>query len=196
MMILLQLLARLVAFLLLLALALAGLAVAVFSIQDTHTGLSIEGLAHDARLPQLRDTVGDFLASVERGGPVAVVAALCGLGAIVLGLLLVLGVVGSRRERLIVLDDGAQAGRTAAKRRPLAQVATALSEQVRGVTSVRARAHAGRRRSTVGVRIDRAATADAQQIGADVRQALSSLTDVGVRARVETRRGGPRSRVA
>lgn len=195
-MILLRLLARLIAFLLLVLLAVAGLAVAVFSIEGTRRGLSIEGLAHDAHLSHLRDSIGRFLARVEADGPIAVVAGLCGLGAMLLGLLLLTGGFGSRRERLIELDDDGRDGRTAARRRPLAQVACTLVEQVRGVTAVDARARAGRRHGTVRVKVSHAAGVDQEMLHAEVQDALATLTAAGLRTRVQERRGAPGARVS
>ena len=80
----------------------------------------------------------DLCLVVEASGPIALVAALSGLGAVLLGLLLMAGVLVSRRERLVTLAEG-QRGSLAARRRPLAQAATALVEQVRGVTEARVR---------------------------------------------------------
>ncbi len=195
-MIVLRPLARLLTFVLLLAVALAGLAVAVFSVESTRRGLSIPGLAHDARLPELRDHVGRVLARVEADGPIAAVAGLCGLGAIAVGLLLLLGTVGSRRERLIELDDEGEDGRTAARRRPLAQVAVTLAEQVRDVTAAEARARSGRRRGTVRVSVAHGAGVDRDHLHAEVEDALSSFAAVGLQTRVQERRGARGERVS
>ncbi len=131
-----RLLARVVGFLLLVALAAAGILLAVFCIGTGTHGLSLGGLARLLSLGSVRDAVGDWLARMQASGSVAVIAGLCGLGAIALGLLLIAGVLVPRRERLVELSADEQ-GRLAARRRPLAQVATALVEQVRGVTEAR-----------------------------------------------------------
>jgi len=92
---LLRALARLVTFLLLLALAIVGLAVAV---------LGLSWLAELVGLPTLEKEAGRLLGAVEADGSVAVVSALSGLGAMVLGVLLLIGALTPRRERLVVLD--------------------------------------------------------------------------------------------
>ncbi|MBA2255730.1 MAG: hypothetical protein H0W05_00810, partial [Thermoleophilaceae bacterium] len=100
-MLLLQGLARLVTLLLLSALALAGLALAVFSIGSGEATVSLPGLAELIGLHVLRDRVGELLAMVEDGGSVEAVPALAGVGAVALGCLLLVGAFGSRRERLV-----------------------------------------------------------------------------------------------
>lgn len=195
-MILLRLIARMIAFLLLAVLALAGLTAAVFSIATTRHGLSITGLAHDAHLSQLRVTVGRFLARMETDGAIAVIAALSGTGAMLLGGLLVLGALGSRRERLIELDDDGKDGRTTARRRPLAQVASALAEQVRGVTDVDASARSGRRHGSVRVKVAHAAHVDPARLHDEVESALATLTAAGLRTKVQERRGERGARVS
>ena len=127
-----RVLVRLVAFLLLVLLAVAGLAVAVFSIDTGTTGPSLGRLAELLHLASLRDTVGAWLDQLEASGSVAVVGGLCGLGAVLVGLVLLAGLLVPRRERLITMPS-AVSGDLAARRRPLAQVAQTLAEQARGV---------------------------------------------------------------
>ncbi len=130
-MILLRALARLITFVLLLALAVTGLVVAIFSIRGEDRPLSIPALAENLRLHDLRETVGDFLDQLEAPGDIALLSALCGLGALLLGLMLLAGALSSRKERLMVLER--EGGTTlAARRRPLGQVAAALVEQANG----------------------------------------------------------------
>lgn len=124
--------ARLLTFVLLVALALAGLAVAVFCIEGGHRGLSLPALARRGHLSQLSHKVGRFLHVLEASGPVAKLSALGGLAAVILGVLLLVGVLRPRRERLALLEEGEQ-GTLAARRRALAQVATGLVEQARGI---------------------------------------------------------------
>ncbi len=114
-------LARLVGFLLLVALAVAGLAAAVFCIGDRHERPSLGGLARLVHAAALRDSLGgwfDQLAGVglgrRRGGagrPRRDVARAC---------------AGGRRARAAARapgrSHGAGAGTLAARRRPLAQV--------------------------------------------------------------------------
>ncbi|MDQ6750153.1 MAG: hypothetical protein M3Z33_05290 [Actinomycetota bacterium] len=191
-MLLLRAVSRLITFLLLTALALVGLVVAVFCIEGGGKGLSLPALARLAHLAQLRREVGRFLEVLESSGPVAKLSALGGLGAVALGLLVLLGVLRSRRDRLALLETGEQ-GTLAARRRPLAQVASALVEQVRGMTETRARVRP-RRRGRGGrllVRLDgpRGAASD-DTAKARAASALAPLTEpFGLRARVRVRHG-------
>lgn len=191
-MLLLRVAARLIGFLLFAALALAGLAVAVFCLEGGRDGLSLPALAHHAHLAQLRDEIGRFLSALELGGPVAKVSALGGLGAVALGVLLLVGVLRSRRDRLALLEAGEQ-GTLAARRRPLAAVASALVEQVRGMAETRARIRP-RRRGRGGrlvVRIDRPRGTASDEIAKQrATSALMPLTEpFGLRPRVRVRRG-------
>lgn len=141
-------LARLIALILTATLAIAGLAVAVFSIQGDSSTLSLPNLASLARLDDLHASVGEFLADLQADGPIAKVAALAGAGVVLLGLLLLFGVFARRRERLIVIrSDGG--GTLAARPRAVGQAAVALGEQPRDVLHAKART-AARRRGTGG----------------------------------------------
>lgn len=191
-MLLLRALTRLITFFLLAALALAGLAVAVFCIEGGSDGLSLPALARHAQLPQLRQEVGGFLDALESSGPVAKLSALGGLAAMALGLLLLVGVLRSRRDRLALLDSGEQ-GTLAARRRPLAQIASALVEQARGMAQTRARVRPRRRRrgGRLRIRIDqpRGAATD-ETIKERATSALAPLTEpFGLRPRVRVRSG-------
>lgn len=104
-MILLRPLARLVGFVLLVALAVVGAAVALFSIQGGSTGLSMPALADLVALPQLGEETDRFRAELEASGPAAVLSALSGLGAILLGILLIVGALTPIRDRLFTVDD-------------------------------------------------------------------------------------------
>ena len=125
--------ARLLAFLLLVALAVVGLAAAVFCIGKGTDTLSLHNLADIVALPQARDQVASFLATLEAPGSTAVLSALGGLAAMAVGLVLLIGVLVPRRERLVSLTRTPD-GTIAARRRPLGQIAEALVEQGRGVT--------------------------------------------------------------
>jgi hypothetical protein len=147
-------LARLLAALLAGALAVAGLAVALFSIQGGSATLSLPALAGRLHLGDLQVAVGMWLGDLQADGPVALVAALAGAGAVALGVLLLFGVLARRRERLLVMrsDDG---GTIAARPRAVGQAAVALGEQSRDVlrakdrTSARRRGVGGRLRLTI-----------------------------------------------
>ena len=184
---------RLVTFLLLVALALAGLVLAIFCIGTGTSGPSLGGLADLLQLSSLRDTVGDWLDRLEEPGAVEVVSALSGLAAILLGLLLLAGLLVPRRERLVTLTTG-EHGTVAARRRPLAQAATTLVEEVRGVTEARVRVRPHRRSGgRLAVRASRTRPADPGSVRDAVREKLHALTDpFKLKARVEVPRRGAR----
>jgi hypothetical protein len=188
-------LARLIALLLTTALAVAGLAVAVFSIGGGSSTLSLPGLVRLARLDDLHARAGMALGGLEADGPIATVAALAGGGAVLLGLLLLVGVLARRRERLIVLrSDGA--GTVAARPRAVGQAAAALGEQSRGVLHARAGASARRRGPGGRLRLTvyhARSTGRAAATGA-TRARVQALAEsfslrVRVRARVPRRHG-------
>jgi hypothetical protein len=187
-------LVRLVGFVALVALAAGGLALAVFSIETGTSGPSLGRLAKLLHLGSLRATVGQWLGQLETHGSVAILAGACGIGAILLGLLLLAGVLVPRRERLVTLSRG-EPGTVAARRRPLAQVATALVERERGVTEARVRVRPMRRRTggRLSVRASRARRADPRQVQTAVREALRGITEpFKLKARVDVRRQGAR----
>jgi len=191
-------LARLVAVLLPATLAVGGLAVALFSIQGDSATLSLPHLAGLLSLGDLQVAVGMWLGDLQAGGPIAWVAALAGVGAIALGLLLAFGVLGRRRARLIVMrrDEG---GTIAARPRAVGQAAVALGEQSRDVlratdrTTVRRRGAGGRLRLT----IYHARSADGAGTTAAGRARIQALADTfslraDVRGRVPRRGAGVR----
>ncbi len=186
-------LVRVVSFVLLVILAVAGLALAIFCISSGTRGLSLGRLAHLVDLSSFRDTVGSWLGQLQASGPVAAVAAVCGLGAMLLGLLLLAGILVPRRERLVTLASG-EHGTLAARRRPLAQAATTLVEQVRGVTEARVRVRPRRRSGgRLSVRASRVRRADPGETRDAVREQLRGLTDpFELTARVDVPRRGAR----
>lgn len=186
-------LVRLVSFVLLVILAVAGIVLAVFCIGTGTSGPSLGGLASLLSAASVRDTVGGWLGQLEASGPVAAIAALCGLGAIALGLVLLAGLLVPRRERLVTLATDSQ-GTLAARCRPLAQAAQALVEQVRGVTEAKVRVRA--RRTSGGrlsVRAAQPRPADARQVRSIILDQLRGLTDpFKLKARVDVARRGAR----
>lgn len=188
-----RLITRLVTFLLLVILAVAGIVVAVFCIGTGDAILSLSGLASLLDLGTARNAVDNWLGQLESPGSIAVIAALSGLGAMLLGLLLLVGILVPRRERLVKLTSDAH-GTVAARRRPLAQAATALTEQVRGVTEARVRVKPRRRRGgRLSVRASRTRSAEAQQLETAVRDQLTNLTGpLKLKTRVDVPRRGAR----
>jgi hypothetical protein len=186
-------LVRLVSLVLLVVLAVAGLALAVFCIGTGTTGPSLGGLATLLDLASLRDTVGAWLDQLESDGSVAAIAGLCGLAAILLGMVLLVGVLVPRRERLVTLSSSDR-GVLAARRRPLSRAATALVEQVRGVTEARVRVRPRRRAGgRLIVRASRTPGADPRELQGAVREQLRALSDsFGLKPRISVPRRGAR----
>ncbi len=187
MIVLLRAVARLVAFVLLLVLCLAGLGAVIIAV----TG-GDPVVAGFARLPELRDAVGSFLERLETGGGGG--AALLGGAVVAVAALLLL--VGVLRKPLPseILFEKAGGGHLAARRRPLAQAAAVLARQVRGVTDAKVRIKPKRRGT--GGRIDVVAvhplSADPGQVRENVAKALEALTgdSKGVRVRPRPERAG------
>lgn len=193
MLLLAKLVVRLVTFLLLLALSLAGLALAIFQIDTGASGVSLPHLARLIHLPQFRQTVAHWLGQLEAHGPTPSIALACGVGAVLLGLLLLAGILIPRRERLVTLASDAT-GTLAARRRVLAQVATALIEQVGTVADARVRVR-GRRTSggRMKVRATRLRMSDPGDVQAAVRDQLANLTGpFNLSARIDVPRRSPR----
>ena len=195
-MILLRALVKLLSFVLLLALALLGAAVALFSIQGGDSGLSIPALAQIVQLPELRETLDGFLGAVERPGRVASMTVLAAVGAALLGALLLVAILVPRRERMVTLDSS-ERGTLTARRRPLGQLATSLAERAEGVTQARVRVRP--RRTSGGrlrVRADRTRATQPESVKQSIAQALEPLTGpFNLRTRTSSRVGDSGSRV-
>lgn len=195
MIVVLRALTAVVAVLLPAALAIAGLAVAVFSISATGD-LSLPGLAELIGLPAFEQTLGAWLTMLERPGPVAAIAALAGAGAVLVGLLLLAGVFLRRRERLVTLQRGEE-GSVRARRRALGDAAARLVEQAEAVTRARGRARPRRPRGgTLSVSAQRTRTGEPADVRRAAEEALTPLTGpLPLRARVRTRQGQRGARV-
>lgn len=182
-------LVRLVAFVLLVVLALLGLAVAAAALDPS-------GVTGALGLPDLRDSVGGWFTDLEADGPTALASALAGGGAILLGLLLLVGVLVPRRERLVRLER-TEHGTLSARRRALGALATQLTEQARGVTGARARVRPRRRGGgRLRVRADRPGTTSPQEAESAIAAQLETLTGpFALKAAVQTRRGERGARV-
>jgi hypothetical protein len=183
-------LGRLLTLLLLVVLSLAGLAVAVFSIGSDHNTISLPALADYLQLPELRDTVGDWLNALETSGPVAWWSVLGGAIAVLIGLVLLIGHLLPQRERLVTLEENPD-GRVAARRRPLAQAAASLTEQQRGVLDVTSRVRTHRfRAGRLSVRATRAGSSSATDVEQRAGTAIAPLAgDFCLRTRVSSKIG-------
>jgi hypothetical protein len=190
----LRLLARLLGFVLLVALALLGLAVAVFSIQGDAATLSLPRLAEYLELPQLRAHAGRWLDQLEEPGPVALASLGGGAAAIAAGVLLLAGTIVPPRERLLVVEEE-DVGRLAARRRAVTQAASAIAERVRGVTEAKVRVRPRRRGrgGRLGVVAVHPRTVPGSEVEERVREALVPLSvGFSLRVRVRARRGKAR----
>ncbi len=189
-------LSRLLGILLLLGLAVGGLAAAVFCISGGSSGLSIPALAKLVHLGQLKSEVGKLLTAVESSGSVAVLSLLGGLLSMLLGLLLLLGVLAPRRERLVIVERGKE-GTIAARRRPLRQLAGWLVESGRGVTGSKVRVRSSRRgRGRLTVTAYRPRAASDADVERAVRESVSPLASgFGLRERVRVAVGEKGDRV-
>lgn len=188
-MILARTLVRIVTLVLLSALALVGLAVAAAAVDPS----GVTGLLG---LPGLSRSLGGWFSDLEADGPVALAGALAGGGAILLGLVLLLGLLVPTRERLARLDTTAH-GTLNARRRPLGQLASHLTEQARGVTDARAKVTPGRHSGgRLRVRADRPRNVSAQQAETSIASGLEPLTGpFKLKAAIQTRAGDRGRRV-
>src|ERR1700729_2345914 len=133
---LLRVMARLVGSLLMVVLALFGLGVAAYCF-DGFIGLGAARPDRLLGLPAAQRDVGHFLAQLAAPGNTAGLAVICGIGAILLGLLLLRALPGSSKERLVVLDTDADGATLAARGRALQSMAKVLAEQAPGITNVK-----------------------------------------------------------
>ncbi len=191
-MILLRAISRVVTLLWLIVLGAAGVGLAMYCLDSAlHFGSASPDRL--LGLPALRRHIGGYLDGLAAPGSVALLALVCGIVAMGLGLLLVLGLVGRTRERLAVLErDGT--GMTAARKRTLGRAAQALAARAPNVTDVgrprlrlRRRKGAGGRLTVVAVR---APDGDQREVCSGVQEALAPLAEpFSLRTRVRVRSG-------
>ncbi len=197
-MLLLRGLSRLIGTLWMLAVALLGLGVALYCLD----GFISLGSGRPDRLLHLsaaRRHVGRFLDQIAAPGPTAGLALLCGLGAVLIGLLLLAGVLRSRKERLVVLERDADNGSLAARPRTLGAMCRALAEQASGATSVtRPRFKLSRRgtRGRLKVSASRARSSDPREVEQAIKDRLRPVSDpFDLKPRVRVRLGARGDRV-
>lgn len=133
---LLKALSRLLEMLLMAAIALLGIGVGLYCL----SGLISLGSARPDRLlhlPRVRHAVGHFLVQINSPGPVAVLALICGIGAVVIGLLLLIGMFGTRRERLLTVEHDAERGDLLARPRTISGMVRDVALRTPGVTSAK-----------------------------------------------------------
>ena len=135
-MLLLKALSRLVEMLLMAVIALIAIGVGLYCLN----GLISLGSARPDRLlhlPTVRRHVGHFLHQLTYPGSLAVLALVCGVVAVIIGLLLLVGLLGSRRERLLVLEHDSDQGDLAARTRTVSQMIRAETLHAPGVTGAK-----------------------------------------------------------
>jgi hypothetical protein len=191
-------LARVVGVIWMVALALFGLGVAMYCV-DALVSLGTIRPDRLLHLPSVREHVGRFLNQVAAPGVTAGLALLCGLGAVLLGFLLLLGVLGRRRQRLAILESDHATGTVAARRRPLSDMVRALAESADGVTSMKRPKVSLSRRGTGGtlqINTTRTRTTDPRGLTAAVQTAVEPISEpFALRPRVRVRLGDSGSRV-
>lgn len=189
--------ARLIGVIWMLALALLGLAVAMYCF-DAVVSLGSARPDRLLKLPDVRRHVGRFLDQVSAPGSTAGLALLCGVGAMLLGILLIVGVLGRRKQRLAILEHEHREGAVAARPKPLRDMTLALAEQARGATSVKRPKLSLSRRGTRGrlrVNATRNRTGDPQQVKNAVVEAIAPIADpFHLKPRVQIRLGGSGNR--
>ncbi|HET9125236.1 MAG TPA: hypothetical protein VFN65_10165 [Solirubrobacteraceae bacterium] len=190
-------LSRLVELLVVAAIALVGLGVGLYclSLLVSLGGASPDRLLH---LPVVRARVGHFLSQLAAPGPVAILALLGGIVAILLGLGLLIGMLGSRRERLLVVQDGTNAtGGLYARQRVVSRMVRAETELTPGVTGVRrpkVRLARSGRHGRVRVLAARGADPDAATVDAAVHARLDPILEpLGLRGDIRVRLEEPRA---
>jgi hypothetical protein len=192
---LLRFLARLLAVVLLAVIAVGGIVVAVFCLRGDEATLSLSHLCHLLSLDDFAATLGGWLETLEADGPVAALAALCGAGAVLIGLGLIVGALVPRRERLLIISRE-ERGTIAARRRAVGSALGSLAERPRDVLRARARVKPSRGGSGGQARL-RLVTAthaderpDAEAARADLDRFADSMSLRLARRVSHPRRGG------
>ncbi len=183
-------LTRIVGILSMVVLALLGLGVTLYCLD----GFISLGSARPDRLldlPSVRRYVGHFLDQITGQGPTAALALLCGLAAMLLGLLLLTGTLRSSKQRLAVLEQDPENGVLAARPRTLSEIARAVAEQAPGATRVKRPKVALSRHGPGGkLKVDafRTRTSDGGEVERAVTQQLEPITTpFSLRPRVRVR---------
>ena len=197
MMLLLKAFARLVELLLMAALALIGLGVGLycFSLLISLGSARPDRLLH---LPVVRARVGHFLAQLAAPGPTAILALLGGIAAVVIGLGLLAGLLGSRRERLLVVEDGLGGdGGLYVRQRTVSRMVRAETVLAPGVTAVKrpkVRLARSGRHGRVKVLAARGADPDPGTVDAAVHGRLDPVLEpLGLRSDIRVRLDEPRA---
>jgi hypothetical protein len=176
---LLRALCRLIGCVWTLALALLGLGIAAYCLDGV---VSLGSLRPDRLigLVTVHRRVGHFLAQLAASGPVAGLSLLCGVGAVVAGVVLLVCVSLGPNERLAILDPDHGGGRLAARPKILREMLQALVEHRRPLRVVREVKLSLTRRGRGGrvrVEIENSSTAPAAAARASVDRDLRPLSE-------------------
>jgi hypothetical protein len=172
-------LSRLLEMLLMAAIALLGIGVGLYCL----SGLISLGSARPDRLlhlPRVRHAVGHFLAQMNAPGPVAVLGLICGIGAVVVGALLLIGMFGTRRERLLTVEHDAERGDLLARPRTVSGMVRDVAVRTPGVTSAKtARVRVSRdgRRGTLRLVASRGPDSDGGTVDTALHQRIDPIAD-------------------
>jgi hypothetical protein len=178
-MLLLKALARLVEVLLMLAVAAVGIGVGLYCL----SGLVSLGSARPDRLlhlPTVRRHVGRYLSQIAAPGSTATLALLGGVSAVLLGLALLVGLLGSRRERLLAIESDGERGGLYARPRIVSQMVRRLTETTPGVIAVkrpRVRLRRSGRHGRLKVRAGRGPDPDLATVDDAVHSRLDPFAD-------------------
>jgi hypothetical protein len=172
-------LSRLVEMLLMAVFALIGLGIGLYCLD----GLISLGSARPDRLlnlPRLRFHVGHWLAQLTAPGDAAILALIAGVVAVLVGLLLLVGLVGSRRERLLVIESDDEHGSLAARPRTISQMVRDEAEHTSGVTGVKrpkVKLSRSGSRGSIKVLASRGAKPDAGTVDTAVHERLDPIVE-------------------
>ena len=128
--------ARLIEVLVMIAVALLGIGVGLYclSLLVSLGSARPDRLLH---LPVVRSHVGHYLTQIAAPGSVATLALLGGIVAVLIGLLLLLGLLGSRREHVLVIEADTEHGGLYARTRALSRMAHDETRTAAGVIAVK-----------------------------------------------------------
>lgn len=197
-MLLVRALARLIGAIWMLVIALLGLGVALYCVDAlVHLGSARpDRLLH---LPRVSRHVGRFLEQLAAPGTTMWLALLCGLGAMAVGGLLLMGTLRSSRQRVAVLDADSGEGTVAARPRVLGDMSRYLAQQTAGATTVkRPRLSLSRsgRRGRLTVRSARTRTSDARAVKQALIDAVAPVSEpFALKPRVSVKVAEGRGRV-
>jgi hypothetical protein len=190
-------LARLIGAILMVALALLGLAVALYCFDAVVSLGSVrpDRLVH---LITVRDHVGHFLAQLAAPGQTAGLALLCGVGTIAIGIVILMGTLRSTRQRLAILEADRVRGTLGARPRVLGEMARCLAQRTEGATRVRRPRLSfsrRRRRGRLTLRGERTRTSDPQGVRQSLTDSVAPISEpFHLKPRVRLRIGQPGSR--